>query len=337
MPPRLGGGMTAQALEAICQRLKGQAGLHGKADIRAAARSFVHLPFPELGAAAALGDDAALLPAVGGRLLLACEGLQPELVEEDPWFAGWSGVLVNLSDIAAMGGTPLAVVNSIWSKNDQHAEQLLAGMRHAADCFAVPVVGGHTNLRSPYNALSVAVLGSSGPMVLSARAARPGQLCCLLINTSGEFYRHYPFWDAATKAEPKLLREHLALMAQLAALGLVLAAKDISMGGLVGTGAMFAEAAGCRLSLELEAIVPPPGVALEAWLSCFPSYGYLLAVEPAQLEPLHKLVRNYPDLHCGAIGSFQPGGSELELRQGGQSCSLWSGREPLTGFGALAT
>ena len=329
--------MTAQALEAICQRLKGQAGLHGKADIRAAARSFVHLPFPELGAAAALGDDAALLPAVGGRLLLACEGLQPELVEEDPWFAGWSGVLVNLSDIAAMGGTPLAVVNSIWSKNDQHAEQLLAGMRHAADCFAVPVVGGHTNLRSPYNALSVAVLGSSGPMVLSARAARPGQLCCLLINTSGEFYRHYPFWDAATKAEPKLLREHLALMAQLAALGLVLAAKDISMGGLVGTGAMFAEAAGCRLSLELEAIVPPPGVALEAWLSCFPSYGYLLAVEPAQLEPLHKLVRNYPDLHCGAIGSFQPGGSELELRQGGQSCSLWNGREPLTGFGALAT
>ena len=329
--------MTAQALEAICQRLKGQAGLHGKADIRAAARSFVHLPFPELGAAAALGDDAALLPAVGGRLLLACEGLQPELVEEDPWFAGWSGVLVNLSDIAAMGGTPLAVVNSIWSKNDQHADQLLAGMRRAADCFAVPVVGGHTNLRSPYNALSVAVLGSSGPRVLSARAARPGQLCCLLINTSGEFYRHYPFWDAATRAEPKLLREHLALMAQLAALGLVLAAKDISMGGLVGTGAMFAEAAGCRLSLELEAIVPPPGVALEAWLSCFPSYGYLLAVEPAQLEPLHKLVRNYPDLYCGAIGSFQPGGSELELRQGGQACSLWSGREPLTGFGALAT
>ena len=329
--------MTAPALEAVCQRLKAQAGLHGKADIRAAARSFVHLPFPELGAAAALGDDAALLPAVGGRLLLACEGLQPELVEEDPWFAGWSGVLVNLSDIAAMGGTPLAVVNSIWSKNEQHAEQLLAGMRRAADCFAVPVVWGHTNLRSPYNALSVAVLGSSGPRVLSARAARPGQLCCLLINTSGEFYRHYPFWDAATKAEPKLLREHLALMAQLAALGLVLAAKDISMGGLVGTGAMFAEAAGCRLSLELEAIVPPPGVALEAWLSCFPSYGYLLAVEPAQLEPLHKLVRNYPDLHCGAIGSFQPGVSELELRQGGQSYSLWSGREPLTGFGAMTT
>ena len=42
-----------------------------------------------------------MLPAQEGQLLLACEGMHPGLVEEDPWFAGWSGVLVNLSDIAA--------------------------------------------------------------------------------------------------------------------------------------------------------------------------------------------------------------------------------------------
>ena len=325
------------ALAELAERLRRQSGLLGKRDIQAPAAAFPHQPFPALGPAAALGDDAALLPPQAGGLLLACEGMAPALVAEDPWFAGWCGVLVNLSDIAAMGGRPLAVVNSLWCRDAQRAEPLLAGMGEAATRFGVPVVGGHTNLQSPYDALSVAVLGVAEGPVLSARAATPGDVCVLLVNTAGRFHRHYPFWDAATKAAPKLLREHLELMAQLAAQGLVLAAKDISMGGLVGTGVMFAEAAGCRLSLELEAIVPPPGVALEAWLSCFPSYGYLLAVEPAQLEPLHKLVRNYPDLHCGAIGSFQPGGSELELRQGGQSCSLWSGREPLTGFGALAT
>ena len=42
---------------------------------------------------------------------------------------------------------------------------------------------------------------------------------------------------------------------------------------------MLAEAAGCRLELDLDAIEPPAGVALEAWLTCFPSYGYLLSVE----------------------------------------------------------
>ena len=66
-----------------------------------------------------LGDDAALLPRQNGQLLLACEGMHPGLVEDDPWFAGWSGVLVNLSDIAAMGGRPLALVNSVWSQGPE--------------------------------------------------------------------------------------------------------------------------------------------------------------------------------------------------------------------------
>ena len=57
--------------------------------------------------------------------------MHPQLVEEDPWFAGWSGVLVNLSDIAAMGGRPLALVNSLWSAGERAAVPLLEGMRHA--------------------------------------------------------------------------------------------------------------------------------------------------------------------------------------------------------------
>ena len=53
--------------------------------------------------------------------------MHPDLVDEDPWFAGWSAVLVNLSDIAAMGGRPLALVNSIWSVGEQAAAPLLEG------------------------------------------------------------------------------------------------------------------------------------------------------------------------------------------------------------------
>ena len=74
-----------------------------------------------------LGDDAAVLPAQSGHLLLACEGMHPGLVEEDPWFAGWSGVLVNLSDIAAMGGRPLALVNSVWSAGAEDISAFVGG------------------------------------------------------------------------------------------------------------------------------------------------------------------------------------------------------------------
>ena len=164
----------------LADQLRALSGLQSKRDIQAAAAVFAHQPFPELGVAALLGDDAALLPAQRGGLLLACEGMHPDLVDEDPWFAGWSAVLVNLSDIAAMGGRPLALVNSIWSVGEQAAAPLLEGMRFACDKFSIPMVGGHTNTHSPYTALSVAVLGVAEGPVLSRHALRRRAMpwCC---------------------------------------------------------------------------------------------------------------------------------------------------------------
>lgn len=321
-------------LTALIRSLRQQAGLQHKRDIQASSRAFSHHPFPALGPAAALGDDAALLPAQAGGLLLACEGMDPALVEEDPWFAGWSGVLVNLSDIAAMGGRPIAVVNSLWAAAEDHAGALLAGMRCACDRFGVPMVGGHTNQHSPYNALSVAVLGEARGPVLSARSAQGGDELWMLVNGAGRFHRHYPFWDAATAAEPSMLRAQLALLEQLASTGVVHAAKDISMGGIAGTAVMFAEAAGCGLCLALEAIQRPATVEEQAWLTCFPSYGFLLALKPGQGERLVAAAARHEALLCCRIGAFAAGRPALALSRNGEHGLLWDGAEALTGYGA---
>lgn len=328
--------LSREALAALAAELAALPGLRGKADIRPAAAALPHHPFPGLGPAAALGDDAALLPGVGGPLLLAAEGLAPALVADDPWFAGWCGVLVNLSDIAAMGGRPLALVDSLWSPDHAHAEQVLAGLRSAADRFGVPLVGGHSNLNSPYAALSVAVLGMAPGPVLSARSARPGDRCVLLVNRQGAFHRHYPFWDGATGADAASLRRHLALLPELAATGAVHAAKDISMGGLAGTAVMFAEAAGCALELDLERIEPPPGVPLARWLACFPSTGFLLATQPGRLDQLLAQLAGQSELHAAVIGRFSPGGG-VSLASGGSRARLWHPGTHLTGFGATGS
>jgi len=322
-------------LAALAARLRHLAGLTGKTDIRSPAATFPHQPFPALGPAAALGDDAALLPAVATPLLLASEGIDPALVAADPWFAGWCGVLVNLSDIAAMGGTPIAVVNSLWCRDAGRAEPILAGLRRASEVFGVPVVGGHTNLHSPYDALAVAVLGTAAGPVLSARAARAGHHCHLLIDPNGGFRGDSLCWDAATGADPARLRRQLALMADLAADASVHAAKDISMGGLVGTAAMFCEAAGCGLTLDLGAIHPPAGVALEPWLTCFPSFGFLLAARPDQEGRLVERVAACGGLLLARVGTFN-GERRLVLEAGGGRETIWRGEEPLTGFGVLA-
>lgn len=329
--------MIAPDFTALVEQLKSLNGLHAKRDIQAPAAVFGHHPFSELGVASRLGDDAALVPAQSGSLLLACEGMHPELVNDDPWFAGWSGVLVNLSDIAAMGGRPLALVNSVWSAGEQAVAPLLAGMRFACDKFSIPMVGGHTNSQSPYTALSVAVLGVAEGPVLSARAAQSGDLLVLLIDGDGSFYRHYPFWDAATTAEPSRLQSQLALLPRLAQAGIARAAKDISMGGLVGTAAMFAEACGLGIRIDLDAIPRPPEIDELAWLSSFPSFGFLLAVSSGELNSLQKMVSGHPNLICASIGSFEANCRRVDLRRNEQTQQLWDGTTSLTGFGAVAS
>lgn len=329
--------MSATELQTLSEQLRLLPGLRSKRDIQGASTIFEHHPFPELGDASRLGDDTALIPPQQGSLLLACEGMQPELVMEDPWFAGWSAVLVNLSDIAAMGGRPIALVNSMWGKGDEAGHKLLDGMRFACDKFAVPMVGGHTNNQSPYSALSVSVLGIADGPVLSARAAQPGDALVYLIDGDGSFYKHYPFWDAATKADPDRMRSQLSLLPKLAHERVARAAKDISMGGLVGTAVMFSEACGLQITIDLDAIPRPAGVNELNWLSCFPSYGFLLAIPQTEFSSLQKLVKLHPCLMCEIIGRFDAHPSGVWLERDSQSHQLWDEASPLTGFGAVVT
>ena len=63
-------------------------------------------PAQELAGETRLGDDCAAIRDGDGWLLLAAEGMLPSFVADDPWFAGYSAVMVNLSDVSAMGGRP---------------------------------------------------------------------------------------------------------------------------------------------------------------------------------------------------------------------------------------
>ena len=91
----------------------------------------------------------------------------------DPWFAGWSAVMVNVSDIYAMGGRPIAIVDTLWTQDATISQPLLAGMSAAARAYQVPIVGGHTNARSGYNALSVSIIRRAETLI-SGFKAQPG-------------------------------------------------------------------------------------------------------------------------------------------------------------------
>ncbi|MBS9477552.1 sll0787 family AIR synthase-like protein [Ancylobacter radicis] len=275
MSARAGLPLGADAFAGIVAKLRASAGMAAKADIAVAAARL------GIGGASAVpvGDDCAAIPDGDGYLLLAIEGFMNEFVAGDPWFAGWCGVMVNLSDIAAMGGRPLAVVDAVWAKGEEEAAPVLAGLRAASERFGVPVVGGHTNLKTDRGQLSVAILGRA-KRLLTSFDAQPGETLIAAIDLRGRYREPFANWEAATDAPAARLRGDLDLLPLIAEAGLSCAAKDISQGGIVGTSAMLAECSRVGVEIDLARVPAPAGVDPARWLMSFPSYGYLLTATP---------------------------------------------------------
>jgi len=311
----------------IASRLRQSVGILHKQDIQVTAKGLGESwNRPDI----LLGDDCAAIPDCDGYLLLAAEGMLPQLIETDPWFAGWCSVMVNVSDIYSMGGEPIAIVDTLWSQSTASISQLLAGMKAAASAYQVPIVGGHTNCRSSYDALSVAILGRAQKL-LTSFDARPHDRLLAVVNMNGQFHPDYPFWNAATKAEPAKLRQHLSIMPDLAISGLCDTAKDISMGGIIGTLLMLMETSNCGAVLDLDQIPKPQDISLEGWLTSFPSYGFLLSVRPENVEAVQAMFQ-VQDLVCAAIGEVQAD-QQIILRSQDQSVLFWDfTQQPLTGL-----
>jgi uncharacterized protein len=315
-------------LDRLVHTLKQSLGILHKQDIQAVARllSTDNAPNHIL-----LGDDCAAIPDGNGYLLLAAEGMMPDFVESDPWFAGWSAVMVNVSDIYAMGGRPIAIVDTLWSQDPAISQPLLAGMSAAARAYQVPIVGGHTNIRSSYNAFSVSILGRAEKLI-SSFTAQPGDRLLMAIDLRGQSHPQYPFWNAATETDPVRLRADLELLPTLAENQLCSAGKDISMGGIIGTSLMLLETSNCGAVVDLDRIPRPSAVPFDRWLVSFPSYGFLLSVRPDRVSTVQQMFKNR-QITCTDIGEAIAS-TQLILHSQGEFTLFWDfDREPLTGFG----
>lgn len=303
-------------LHSLAAHLAAHPSITGKRDIAAATRA---LGLTGSGPGTP-GDDAAPIPRPeGGWDLLAGEGFIPGFVAHDPWFAGWCGVMVNLSDIAAMGGRATALLDAVWAPDADSAAPLLKGLADAARAYGVPIVGGHTNLRAPALGLSVSVTGRAQRLI-SSFGARPGERLIAAIDHRGS-YRSFDNFCAALDVPHERLRGDLALLPELAEAGLTAAGKDISQGGIAGTALMLAECSGTGIEIDLDAIPRPQGVALDRWLVSFPSFGFLLtAAGAATPEILARFAAR--GITAAVIGRVTDG-TCLTLARDGDTVAFW--------------
>ena len=135
--------------------------------------------------ALSIGDDAAAFRTRPGRLILVSTDALVEGVHFDLRYCsaedlGWKALAVNLSDIAAMGGTPLYVTTSIALPRDvppDFVPRFYRGLMAIARKHAVSLIGGDTCQSLQGIFLDVTIIGEVEPKhLLTRRGAKPGDL-----------------------------------------------------------------------------------------------------------------------------------------------------------------
>jgi thiamine-monophosphate kinase len=218
---------------------------------------------------------------------------------------GYKAAVVNLSDLAASGAVPEALLVTLGAPEDAQLGDVLE-LYEGLNEPGVPVVGGDTT-RAPQLMVSVTALGRS-QRVPGRAGARPGDLVVVTgpLGAAGAAFREH------RHARPPLrLEEGRRLAASANAL------TDIS-DGLAVSCAHIAALSRCRIEIELERVPLAPGATVEDL-----SFG----------EDYELLAATLDGLGFPVIGRCHEGDG-VQIRLAGEPV-LMSGWDTFGGSGAL--
>ncbi len=252
----------------------------------------------------AFGDDAAAID-IGNDLLMlmATDGIWGSLMDINPWWSGYCSVLVNVNDIAAMGGIPMGMTNVLSSSNPKITEEIMDGINEGVKKFGVPMVGGHTHPDTPYEALDVAISGIVGRKdVLPSCGAKTDDNVIVAIDLDGSVYPGTEInWDTTSDKSPKYVQDQIKVMNSIAKKHLVNSCKDISNPGIVGTLGMLLEASNMGAEIELESIPKPEGMDWISWFKMYPGSAFVLTATDENTDELIKML-NKEHINANCIG-----------------------------------
>jgi selenophosphate synthetase-related protein len=277
------------------------------------------------------GDDGALVAHGDEWIVLCGEAILPSFVAAQPRAAGASAVITNVSDVRAMGGRPLAILDMLVSPDEAHARLVLEGLAWAAQLLGVEVVGGHLTIGGPAS-LSATCTGIARHP-LRAAAARPGDALLAAFCLEGRYMSDdNDFFTSLRDRAPEHLRTDGDALVEVAEQGLCHAARDVSMPGAAGSLLQLLEAAGCGAVLDVDRLPRPAEISAERWLRTFPSFGFLLAAKPEHADAARAVFAEH-GLACAVCGEFEDT-RRLDLQSGAERATVWDlAIAPLTGLG----
>lgn len=236
-----------------------------------------------------IGDDASAIDIGNNQaLLIAADGIWGQIMDVNPYWAGYCAVLVNVNDIAAMGAKPLGMVNIMSIANDEIYEELLTGIKDGCLKFGVPMVGGHLHPDASVDSLGVAIVGiAQKDKLITSFNAQVGDKIIVAIDLDGKPHDMFALnWDTTYDKDSKLVQDQITAVQYLAEKDYIKSGKDISNPGILGTLEMLLEASGKGAIVNLEDIPKAEGVDWDTWLKMYPGSGFVFTASEKDCEAI---------------------------------------------------
>jgi len=274
-----------------------------------------------------IGDDAAVLRPTPQRQVVATtdiqiEGVHFKLSYATPYDVGWKAMAVNLSDIAAMGGTPRHAVVSLALRPDlnlQWIEDLYRGLREISAAFGVSIVGGNLARSLGSIVIDVTLLGEVEENLIVRRiGARAGDRI-LVTGTLGASAAGREVLERGLERNRDLVQAHLRPQPRVHEGRLVARSRwatamiDLSDGLATDVWRLCdANQLGVRVDADTLPVSPATRAvaaevgrsALELALFGGEDYELLIAAGPTHVEALTKRMREEVGTPVTTIGEF---------------------------------
>lgn len=265
-----------------------------------------------------IGDDASAIDIGNNQVvLIAADGIWGQIMNINPYWAGYCSVLVNVNDIAAMGGKPLAMVNIMSIANNEIYEQLLSGIKDACLKFNVPMVGGHLHPDGEVDSIGVAIVGiAQKDKIITSFGAKNRDKIIVAIDLDGKSHEEFPLnWDTTYDKDCKIVQDQIKAVNYLAEKGYINSGKDISNPGILGTLEMLLEASGKGAIVNLLDIPKAEEISWKDWLRMYPGSGFVFTAEEKNCDAIIDYLKNY-SINSAVVGEITEGHSLYLVNEG---------------------
>jgi thiamine-monophosphate kinase len=228
-----------------------------------------------------VGDDAAVVEPPSGPLLLAADAVVggvdflPDDPEEE---VGYRAVLVNASDVAAMGGRPLHVLVSVAAPSGVDVLAVIDGVAEGLRVHGGEVAGGDLSSTAGPLVVSIAITGwvAGGGAPVRRSGASPGDSVFVtgpLGGAAAAAYRLRRPWPVARVAEGEAAR-----------VGGATAMIDVSDGFAADLGHLI-DASGVGVVVDVDDVPVAPGATVAQALGGGDDYELLFTLPPSATPP----------------------------------------------------